>query len=324
MDVLKFAFEILIVGALALPWLAVLIRMCVPDPTPGKPINLLQFLMSVVPEGAQNAVSAVAIVAVGYFLGSAVSRVSRNFFNDELLGPVPTEDQIRSGVYWKEYCQENVAELLDLPEIKGHPKIMQKWCPPENGSTDKTAEFDPLVQEMFRLQESELLLNGRDKVDRLKDYYDQITVLRGAALNGIILVALCVFGFCGTLRARWSKRPVLNLLTFAPAGAFVCYGTYSLFGHVLGNNIHTFYSDPPLAELVLILLGGIGVWVVYRAKVARFYLPTAVVATILTVIAFGGWWWTEVMYDLQVIHSVPELQRPRAASALIRAHNSAG
>src|SRR5579862_4642111 len=190
MDVLKFAFEILIVGALALPWLAVLIHMFVPDPTPGKPINILQFVQSVVPPGAQNAVVAVAIVAIGYFLGSAVSRVSRNFFNDELLGPVPTEDQIRSGVYWKEYCQANVSEFLDLPELNDHPKLVQKWCPAEKVSPDKPVIFEALVQEMFRLQESELLLNGRDKVDRLKDYYDQITVLRGAAFNGIILVAL--------------------------------------------------------------------------------------------------------------------------------------
>jgi hypothetical protein len=332
MDALKFAFEILIVGALALPWLGILIRMFSPDPAAEKPLDSLQFFMSVVPKPAQDAVAAVVIIAIGYLLGSAVSRVSRNFFNDELWGSLPTEDQIRHGVYFDEYCSADVLRYLNLPQfpIKDHPRIPEWLCnqarrnstdapgsfpsrvlgvfrhPTSKNGADKPT-FDAVVQEMFRLQEGALLLNGQDKVDRLKQYFDQITVLRGAALNGIILFSLCAFGVLGNLSARWSGRPVLKLLTFLPAGAVTLYGLMTFWLH-WNKNTDTRYTDPPLAELVLLLLGGVGLLVISKAKHAAFYFPTCVVAAILTAICFGGWWWTEVMYDLQVIHSVPELQ----------------
>src|SRR5208282_5369763 len=117
MDALKFAFEILIVGALALPWLAILIRMFSPEAASQKPANSLRVFLSVVPEHAQDAVTAVVIIAMGYLLGSAVSRISRNFFNDELWGSLPTENQIRDGVYRDEYCGAKLLSDLQLPEF---------------------------------------------------------------------------------------------------------------------------------------------------------------------------------------------------------------
>jgi len=66
-----------------------------------------------------------------------------------------------------------------------------------------------------------------------------------------------------------------------------------------------------MAELVLIVLGGIGVWAISAAKHAAHYGPTCVVAAVLTVVSFGGWWWTEVLYDLHVIHSVPVQHLPQ-------------
>lgn len=90
MDALKFAFEILIVGALALPWLAILIRMFVdepvaedrkaPDPRhPWRrpPTDDGPFHLSVVPESVRSAAAAAFVVAIGYLLGSSVSRISR-------------------------------------------------------------------------------------------------------------------------------------------------------------------------------------------------------------------------------------------------------
>lgn len=85
MDALKFAFEILVVGALALPWIMVLVWMF-PDPASGKQRDILKFFQPFSPVGARPAVTAVALVAIGYLLGSAVSRISRDFFNDELWG----------------------------------------------------------------------------------------------------------------------------------------------------------------------------------------------------------------------------------------------
>jgi hypothetical protein len=163
---------------------------------------------------------------------------------------------------------------------------------------------------MFRLQEGLLLLNGQDKVVRLKEYADQLDVLRGAAFNGVILFALCLFGCLGNLRARLSHRRILQLLMLIPACLLAGYGVYSLWGHWTAKG-DTRYSDPPLAEAVLIMLGLVGIYVTCKAKAetARFYVRTCAAAAVLTVMSYGGWCWTEVMYDLQVIHSVPELPK---------------
>ena len=340
MDALKFAFEVLIVGALALPWVAILVRMFSPYAAPGepeKPLDILQFLLAGLGDDARSAVAAAMIVAIGYLLGSAVTRISRNFFNDELLGRVPTEDQIRDDLYWDEYCMGQLLGDLELPELRPQKlsSIAEGLCSPATPSSpdapaipalprrrlfrfrktiersDRPEDFSARVQELFLLQESNLLLNGEDKVERLKEYYDQITVLRGGAFNGIILCAVCLFGFCGNYRVRWSNSPVLKALTFVPAAALALYGFISLLTHWTGKGLSA-YRDPPLAETVLLLLGAVGVFVILKARHATYYGPLCILAAALSLVSFGGWWWTEVMYDLHVIHSVPDLpQRGR-------------
>jgi hypothetical protein len=160
MDALKFAFEILIVGALALPWLAVLIRIFSSGPASGKPKDGLQFFLSAVPEQAQPAVAAAVIVAIGYLLGSAVTRVSRNFFNEDLFNEdkqlfhLPTEDQIRDAVYREEYCEGRLLSLGKLPyndpAVGGGSWLLCK-------KTNTEQEFNELVQRFFRQQDARLI-----------------------------------------------------------------------------------------------------------------------------------------------------------------------
>lgn len=342
MDALKFAFEILIVGALALPWLAVLIHMFSPGGVPTSPVDTLESFLSVVPRHARDIVGMVVILAVGYLLGSAVSRISRSVFDDELWGGLPTESRIRDQVYHDEYCKENLLGALHLPEfqIKEHPRLPEWLCvqstqnSPDKPRTNdprflglfhprKTANamsFEALVQEMFRLQEGELLLDGEDKVERLKEYYDQIDVLRGAALNGVLLFALCLFGCFGNLRARQGHR-IWRLLTFLPAFIVTGYGAYSLWSHWTSRS-ETRYSNPPLAEVVLLMLGLAGFYLTRKAKAetARFYLRTCAAAAVFTLISYGGWCWTEVMYDLHVIHSIPELPKSPSPTQAARSN----
>jgi hypothetical protein len=299
-DALKFAFEILIVGALALPWLAILMRIF-----PADAGSSPYFYLSIVPKQAQNAVAVAVVIAFGYVMGSAVSRVSRNFFNDELWIAVPTEDRIRDAVYTDEYCREHLLRDLSLPSLPppslpNGDALHPKWFCSERD----TLIFRRRVQELFGLQEGALLLTGQDKVDRLRQYYDQITVLRGAAFNGFILFAVSAFGLCGNFKARWSGKPFLGSLAFLPAVVVLFYGCYSLWVH-FSDTAHSPYSHPPFAEFVLSLLGVIGLFVTAKAETATLYFRTCVLAAVLAIGSFGGWWWTEIMYDLQVIHSRP-------------------
>lgn len=335
LDALKFAFEILIVGALALPWIAVLSRMF-----PGRDHSeFFKFDLGFVPSAARNGVEIAIVLAFGYLLGSAVSRFSRDFFNDEMWQPLPTEDVIRDNVYFDEYCSTQFVpyqywsepvHLKPVPDFcptkkdKGIDKStsvstgssptvskftsFQELSKPENA--DEYTGFDELVQEVFRLQDSVILLQGIDKVDRLKQYFDQINILRGAAFNGFILFSLALFGGVGQRKNCWAIHRAWRSLFYLPALAAIVYALRSLYKHwfIIGKNR---YSDPPLAEIVFLMLGVIGLLVAWKSKEPKSgkempYVRVCGIALVMTAVSFGAWWWTEVMYDRQVIHSLAE------------------
>jgi hypothetical protein len=145
-------------------------------------------------------------------------------------------------------------------------------------------------------------------VERLKEFYDQITVLRGAALNGFILFALCAFGICANLRAHWPGSRVLQSLTFLPAVLAVGWGARALREDYLHDSSKNIFTHPPLAEVLVIGLGVAGLFVIWKAVTAVSYWRLCLVAALVTAVSFGGWWWTEVMYDLDVIHAQPQLR----------------
>jgi hypothetical protein len=386
LDALKFAFEILVVAALALPWLAIVRRMF-----PADEESSLNFYLSVLPDTAESALKLAIVVAFGYAFGSAITRISRNFFNDELWRGVPTEHLIRDAVYMDTYCKGHLIRDLYLPfsvepklsptsgstvtfvlcpnsipvpKIAAHPtsessqaeeeyltsnprddglytmtkgqntisvpysKVMQAAragfdaSPAERDRYDRNqmADFPNRVAEMFRLQEGLLLLEGQDKVNRLKEYFDQISVLRGATFNGFILCAVCAFGICGNWKLRWAGHGILKFVPYLPPALVVLFGAWSFYGHlrtwqILTSPTDRFYSHPPLTELVFMLLGTLGLFIVFKADQIRPYVRTCVLAAVVTLVSFCGWWWTEIMYDTQVIHSRPALAAAEAIEA---------
>ena len=179
MDALKLAFDTLVVGALALPWLWLFMRVFFQR---GSREQDLTFpLMSALSDTTRQTVAAVLILALGYFLGSAVSRISSDFFDDnDILGRMPTQTSIRQGVYLHEYCDEHsVLAALKLPyELAKIVGGKATFC------EARDEQLERLVTEFFRLQEGKLLLEGEEKLGRLRQLHDQIEILRGATLNG--------------------------------------------------------------------------------------------------------------------------------------------
>ena len=159
------------------------------------------------------------------------------------------------------------------------------------------------MDEYFRLQEARLLLEGEDKTGRLHEYHDQIEILRGATLNGGILFGLLCSGICVLYGER---RGWHRLGARLPAMGTLLFGIAELIWH-LGRHARWFAShgDPPLAEVALILLGFAGLLVQPDKEDWRLFRNGLMVAIALTVTAYGAWWWTEVLYDQQVIHSIP-------------------
>jgi hypothetical protein len=373
MEALKFAFDTLVIGALALPWLLVLSRMYSPPGIDGK-VGRHLALVSALPEHTKSAVLSVMVLALGYFLGAAVSRISDDFFGDsDVLRHLPSETSIRKDVYYHEYCHfEGVAAWKAYIEKTWGVKKVD-FCPNEpetnplgtnppapnppgtnapgayplgtnalgtyplgtnlvllvlapgtnppapnlsgtNPPAFKPGNWDDAIEQFFRLEEGKVLLQGDDKTTRLRELHDQLVILRGATLNGIILSTLCLFGFCASFRsgsARNRSGSLRNWRTFgvthAAPVALILYGGFAIRHHFseLGGD-HVF-RDPPLAEVLMVLMG-IGGLLAKAGEDSRLKYATGWgLSLALTIIAYGAWWWTEVIYNQGVIHSYPTL-----------------
>ena len=253
----------------------------------------------------------ILILAVGYFLGSAVSRISSDLFDDdEILHAMPTQTTIRQGVYMHEYCDEHsVLAAIPLPaELAKPPGGIAAFCEEKKG--------ERLVAELFRLQEGKLLLEGEDKLGRLREFHDQIEILRGATLNGAILFTLSWFGLCALYRAKPSAgklRILLKGASYTPAAACLLLGAWKMaqhFSHIDEStrrfpNPYEWHIDPPLAEASMILLGIGGLCLRHTDDSPRLFRNVCLIAAVLTVVGYGSWWWSEVLYNQQVIHSFP-------------------
>src|SRR5208282_5606842 len=103
MGALTIAFDTVIVGALALPWVLLLLHLFFSKDEEGLVAHLKK--QPWINNQGLTAVAGVLLFAMAYTLGSAVSRIAQDFFNDDdlhvpnLLRMAMTEDRIIASVY---------------------------------------------------------------------------------------------------------------------------------------------------------------------------------------------------------------------------------
>ena len=112
MGALSIAFDITIVGALALPWVLLIVHLFFFE---GE--NKLGELLAWIKKQDQAAVAGVVLFAIAYTLGSAVSRIAYDVSNDDdlhiqigrwILRVGATQDRILTSVY----CDRDYNGLL--------------------------------------------------------------------------------------------------------------------------------------------------------------------------------------------------------------------
>ena len=306
MEALRLAFDTIIVGALALPWLCIIVWISFPDL---RSKSGWQFPTEL-DKTTQAAVTSVLLVAIGYFVGSAMTRVADDFFDDEEIPYLPTEHNIRHQVY----CDELKAKLIREDEWRwlweGDKSAEGGLCPTEESGKagkDKTK----YTTEVFRLQESKILQLGTDKIERLQQLHEQIVVLRGTTLNGVIFSILCGFGFFTELQARLKERK--RIAKLLPPVALILFGGYALYEHLEGlgllkhfswkGPLSKIYSEPPTMEGVVFILGVAGFRVLPLKEKPGLYGRAGLLGLFLAILAYLGWWLTEVLYNQYVIHA---------------------
>lgn len=330
MGALTIAFDTILVGALALPWVVLLIHLFCFE---GE--NRVGSFLNWLKKQEQPAAVGVLLFAIAYTMGSAVTRIAQDFFNDDdlrlqlgrrMLHESVTEDRILTRVYCSSY--DNHLLLAG-----GNPTLAEKMkefqaqksrCSlPLGGLTSYKYEqeddaFIETVADIFGLQENALMEKGGDYTVRLRQIHDQVMVLRGAAFNGLIGFSLCVFALGAALR-REKPGSWLSLI-IVPVPAFV----FAVAVIALNNHFHEHLpADPPYMEFTLLLLAVVGAWLVWKkpSQETRAQLQLrrdkgtkcswrkeqwaklVLFSAILTLAVFLGWWSSEVIYGEQVIYS---------------------
>jgi hypothetical protein len=323
MGALSIAFDTVIVGALALSWVALAIHLFFSRGKSG-----VKHLLDWVKQLNQPAVAGVLLFAMAYFLGSAVSRIAQDFFDDDdlhvqvrhTLFEVVSEDSIRASVYCgmsNEWFVSIGNQFGDrpLPQDCMQPAVQQQtptwlFLVQSADVTDQNAagtmhKVKDRVLNIFKSQESALLLKGQDATERLRQLHDQINVLRGAAFDGLLAFSLCLFGWCAKFppRLRW-------VLCLAPLG-YLLAGSIGYHHHLEQPAL----GEPPFMEFTLLILGVAGSYVLWKGVQGEQGMPNerGVITNLRPGLLFllflfmatasFGWWTTEVMYDKQVVYS---------------------
>jgi len=158
MGALTIAFDITIVGALALPWVVLVLHLLF---FAGE--NRVGDVLRWIKDQQQPAAAGVLLFAVAYTMGSAVSRIAQDFFNDDdlfvhvhryLFRMGMTENRILTSVY----CKKDDSALLLAGT--GNPALKEKidsfqsqkssGCGNDDGAPPPAAKANPAPRKAIR------------------------------------------------------------------------------------------------------------------------------------------------------------------------------
>jgi hypothetical protein len=172
-----------------------------------------------------------------------------------------------------------------------------------------TRECDKFKQKrilaLFQVEESAVLNQSADKMERLRQLHERIVVLRGAVFSGFLLLLICLFAFFAREAGQKGHGPrtVWGISLAAVFAAFVLLNGYR---DLENQNIF----DIPVLESLLAAITIFGVFLVCRGLQNRQFQRKLylLVALFLAGLAYGGWMWSEIIYDQEVMSAFTVLQ----------------
>lgn len=333
MDVFKLAFETMIVGILSFAWLAIAVDLLFPD-----------FFVKVIQpvwDKNQTPIGA-AFLSLAYCLGSAIMPISGQLVNDEHW-PLP-EFAIRCRVMVEENCRlndirPNTELLLHRPtkDLNVCPRTFWDVSSPEGGKMYpwnlawrvflkafrvdyEKIPPDPNADKqltLFQLYESKVLSQGSakdsDNTEFFRQQHERIVVLRGAVISGVVLFLLCFFRAMARLDSQkffWKTVDRVWVKTVLGTGLALWFTWFSA-ENAYDDLRHSVIFDVPILETFLgltTIFGGF--WVIKGVPYRAFLNKRAVFLTVfITLLAYGGWMWSEIIYDQEIINAFAILQK---------------
>ena len=325
MDVFKLAFETIIVGLLAFPWLGVAAYLLFPDFL----IDLTKKIPNLVKDN--QASLGVAVLTLAYCLGSAILPIANQLVNDEHW-PLP-ENAIRCLVFTQQQDKLKAIGYTALPKDTHFlpDKLEPQHCSPLGqifgkgpagigerilwfgqllaGFPMKLEDDDKIIKEkiltLFEQEESAVLNQISDKTEQLRQLRERIVVLRGAVFSGLVLFLICLFAYFARVPgypSNW-KRPYCGYLLAAWFTAFVFRNGYQDL-----KNQDIF--DIPVLESLIAVITIFGFNLVRRGVNSQVFRTKrwVLVALFFTGLTYGGWMMSEIIYDQKVISLFSVLQ----------------
>jgi len=335
MDVFKLAFETMIVGLFACTWLGVAIDLLFP--------SFFPWLIRSI-GGKNENLTGLALLSLAYCLGSAIMPIADQLVNDEHW-PLP-EYAIRCWVSMEENDRlKDISEDTELlPNYKSTEEFevcrcsywdifFKKEQDKNSQKVHKVLDIPPTLEEfkhrkdsvdadeinrdelltLFLFYEDKVLSQGSDKTESFRQLRERIVVLRGAVISGTILFLLCLFRAIArrdTEKLNW--RVVDQAWIRTVLGTLLAL-TFTLFSVVAASvkKNHPDIFDIPILEVLLGLTSVFGGFWVLKGVPPRSFLNmrSVLLTAFVTVFAYGGWVWSEVIYDQQIIAAFSALQK---------------
>jgi hypothetical protein len=180
-------------------------------------------------------------------------------------------------------------------------KTISEKCEKEQTPTRECDEFkQKRILALFQLEESAVLNQSSDKTERLRQLHERIVVLRGAVFSGFVLffVCLCAYFARGSGdNAHWMRTGWGILLALV----FTVFALHNGYRDLENANIF----DIPVLESLLAAITIFGVFLVCRGLQTRQFQKKRylLVALFFAGLAYGGWMWSEIIYDQEVLSS---------------------
>jgi hypothetical protein len=325
MDVFKLAFETMIVGILSFAWLGIVIDLIFPA----------FFLKLVLPLWDKNqSLIGVALLSFAYCLGSAIMPISGQLVNDEhwplpeyairckvmigenvrldnisketelLLYYKSTKDVQACGYsYWEIFFTEPYTGSQDLRASYDFPKTWKEFKTRKDGINNSTNHEE--LRTLFLLYENKVLSQGPDNNEFFRQLHERIVVLRGAVMSGTILFLLCLFRAMARLNTEKFHWQIVDRVWIKTVLGTVLalFLTWFSLHNALEDLNHPDIFDVPILEALLGLTSIFGgFWVLKGVPYRSFLNKRSVLLTaFITVFAYSGWMWSEVIYDQQII-----------------------
>jgi len=292
MDAFKLAFETILVGALAIPWIGMMVVLLNRNLSGG-----VRQVARIVPKPCTPAAVGVAAFSFAYLLGSAITPVAQEFLSDMDSIGLPTQETIQARIV----ADQNASRIL----LHGGPRYATLAAFRDTREQEKLLRVTGAI---FHRQESTLLLGTTEVSERLNRLHERLTVLTGATFSGFALSLLLIFAWCGTCRGRAQAaqvysgllRSVRQAVAYAPAIAIVLWGSFNLVKDWHKHSV----DDPPILEAVLLILGFFGLCVTARGTPVIASLGGKLLfVSFLTVLSYGGYISTEPTYVHEVMDS---------------------